>query len=103
MAEQRGPAAQTTFRGLSLTDGGERPATPGAGERSDEELGEVAAQLELEPCAGTRPFAARHAPQHGAVLEEPGRSPAGEILHRRGVHGPLGIAGNRAPLDPWRE
>ena len=75
----------------------------GAHERSHEELGEVAAQLELEACPGARPLAARHPLEGRAVLEQPGSAPTMEMLDRSCVHGSLGIAGNRAPLDPWRE
>jgi hypothetical protein len=74
-----------------------------ARERSDQELGEIAAQLELETCTGTWPLAARHSIQGRAVLEEPGSTPAREVLDRCGVHGPLDIARRRGALDPWRE
>jgi hypothetical protein len=72
-------------------------------ERAAEAVGELAAELELEPVPRRSAVAVEEAAQSGTVLEE-SRRPALRLAPERGCGGHVRVIGERARLDdPWRE
>ena len=73
-------------------------------ESAHQELGEVAAQLELQPHAAARAVDVAGQPlEGGEMAKEPRDAPALEVMSRSGIHGSPGIGVPGAPGHPWRE